>query len=44
MSQIDELREIIVGGDAQKLAELKDRIEDLERRAQDVGELSLIHI
>ena len=39
MSQIDELREIIVGGDAQKLAELKDRIEDLERRAQDVGEV-----
>ena len=39
MSQIDELRQIIVGGSADKLAELGHRIEDLEARTKDVAEV-----
>jgi len=39
MSQIEELRAIIVGGNADQLAELKDRIEDVERRTVDVAEV-----
>ena len=39
MSQIDELRQIIVGGSAEQLAELANRIEDLEHRTNDVAEV-----
>ncbi len=39
MSQIEELRQIIVGGNADQLAELKERIENVERRAVDVAEV-----
>lgn len=39
MSQIDELRQIIVGGSAERLAELGDRIENLEHRTNDVSEV-----
>jgi len=39
MSQIDELRQIIVGDSAHELAELKNRIEDLDRRTGDVAEV-----
>ncbi len=39
MSQIDELRRIIVGGNSQELAELKHRIADLEHRTNDVAEV-----
>ena len=39
MSQIDELRQIIVGGSAEQLAELSNRIEDLEHRTNDVAEV-----
>jgi len=39
MNQIDELREIIIGGDAEVLQELKDRIEDIDKRTKDVAEV-----
>lgn len=39
MSQIDELRQIIVGDDADTLRELKDRIESIEKRTNDVAEV-----
>ncbi len=39
MSQLDELRQIIVGDNSVQLAELKDRIEDVEQRTQDVAEV-----
>lgn len=39
MSQIDELREIIVGDNAEQLSELKDRIENVESRTRDVLEV-----
>lgn len=39
MSQIEELRQLIVGSDAQQLAELKERIENVEKRAADVAEV-----
>lgn len=39
MSQIDELRQIIVGDNSEQLAELKNRIEALDLRAQDVAEV-----
>jgi len=39
MSQIEELRELIVGANAEELAELKLRIEDIESRTRDVGEV-----
>ena len=39
MSQIDELRQIIVGGSAEQLAELANRIEDIEHRTKDVAEV-----
>lgn len=39
MSQIEELRELIVGANAEELAELKQRIEDVESRTKDVAEV-----
>ncbi len=39
MTQLDELRHIIVGDNSQQLAELKDRIQDVEQRANDVAEV-----
>ena len=39
MSQIEELRQIIVGANADELAELKQRIEDVESRTRDVSEV-----
>jgi len=39
MSQIDELRRIIVGANAEELAALKQRIEDVESRTKDVSEV-----
>ncbi len=39
MSQIEELRQIIVGANAEELAELKQRIEDVESRTRDVSEV-----
>lgn len=39
MSQIDELRQIIIGSDAEVLQELKDRIESIEKRTKDVAEV-----
>lgn len=39
MSQIDELRQIIVGDSSEQLTELKNRIEDLDRRTSDVAEV-----
>lgn len=39
MSQLDELRHIIVGDNSEQLAELKDRIQDVERRTLDVAEV-----
>ena len=39
MSQLEELRQIIVGADAEKLAELKERIENIESRTKDVLEV-----
>lgn len=39
MSQIDELRHILVGDNTEQLAELKDRIEDLDQRTSDVAEV-----
>jgi len=39
MSQIDELRELLVGNDSQLLHELIERIENVEQRARDVAEV-----
>lgn len=39
MSQIEELRQLIVGGNAEQLAELKERLENVEKRAADVAEV-----
>ncbi len=39
MSQLDELREIIIGDSATELSQLKERIEDVERRTHDVAEV-----
>ena len=39
MSQLDELRQIIIGSDAEVLQELKDRIEDIDKRTKDVAEV-----
>lgn len=39
MSQLDELRNIIVGDSSEQLAELKERIENVEQRAVDVAEV-----
>ena len=39
MSQIEQLRHILVGDSAEQLNELKDRIENVERRANDVSEV-----
>lgn len=39
MSQIDELRALIVGANAEQLAELKERIENIEKRTSDVAEV-----
>jgi len=39
MSQIEQLRQILVGDNAEQLSELKDRIESVERRTGDVSEV-----
>lgn len=39
MNQIDELRQIIVGDNADLLSELKDRVESVEKRSKDVAEV-----
>jgi len=39
MSQIDELRQIIVGDNSELLNELKDRVESIDRRTRDVSEV-----
>jgi OOP family OmpA-OmpF porin len=39
MSQLDELRQIIVGDNTEQLSELKRRIEDVEARTKDVAEV-----
>lgn len=39
MNQLDELRQIIVGDNSERLNELKDRIEDVEMRTRDVAEV-----
>jgi len=39
MSQIEELRQIIVGDDADTLRDLKERIENIEKRTKDVAEV-----
>lgn len=39
MSQIEDLRKLIVGGNAEQLAELKERLENLEKRTADVAEV-----
>lgn len=39
MSQIEELRDILVGGNSEQLAELKARIEDIDQRTSDVAEV-----
>ncbi len=39
MSQIDELRQIIVGDNTEQLSELKKRIESVEARTRDVAEV-----
>jgi len=39
MSQLDELRHIIVGDNAEQLTELKQRIENVEQRTKDVAEV-----
>jgi len=39
MSQIEELRQIIVGDNAEQLSELKERIESIEARTKDVAEV-----
>ena len=39
MSQLDELRRIIVGGNSEELAALKKRIESIDARTRDVAEV-----
>jgi len=39
MSQIEELRQIIIGGSAEELDDLKNRLENVERRTTDVAEV-----
>lgn len=39
MSQIEQLKAILVGDNTEQLTELKDRIENVERRANDVSEV-----
>ena len=39
MSQIEELRRILVGDNAEHLSELKDRVENIETRTKDVAEV-----
>ena len=39
MSQIEQLRHILIGDNTEQLAELKDRIENVERRTNDVSEV-----
>ncbi len=39
MSQLDELRQIIVGDNTEQLSALKDRIESVEERTRDVSEV-----
>lgn len=39
MSQIDELRHLIVGANEEQLAALKERIENIEQRTSDVAEV-----
>ncbi len=39
MSQIEELREIIIGDNAAELGDLKNRLENVERRTTDVAEV-----
>ena len=39
MSQIDELRKIIVGDNSEQLSELKQRVESLDARTRDVAEV-----
>lgn len=39
MSQIDELRRIIVGDNSEQLSELKERIENIDARTRDVAEV-----
>lgn len=39
MNELDELRQLIVGSDSEQLAELKERIENVEKRALDVAEV-----
>ena len=38
-SQLDQLRQIIVGDNSEKLNELRQRVEDVERRTHDVSEV-----
>ncbi|MGI9317373.1 MAG: hypothetical protein ACR2QW_08595, partial [bacterium] len=39
MSQIEELREILVGGNAEEIAKLRERINNLDQRTKDVSEV-----
>lgn len=39
MNQLDELRQIIVGDNAQQLAQLRERLESVEARTRDVSEV-----
>jgi len=39
MSQIDELRQIIIGDNSELLTELKERIESIDKRTQDVAQV-----
>ena len=39
MSQLDELRQILVGDNSEQLSDLKARIEDLDARTRDVAEV-----
>ncbi|MFT4629362.1 MAG: hypothetical protein ACI8PV_000475 [Dinoroseobacter sp.] len=39
MSQIDELRRIIVGDNSEQLSELKERVESIDARTRDVAEV-----
>jgi len=39
MSQIEELREILVGGNAEEIAKLRERINNLDQRTRDVSEV-----
>lgn len=39
MSQLNELREIILGENSEQLSELKERVEDIDARTRDVAEV-----